>query len=464
MQVKRYIITSKVNKLGMAPIYLTASWDGKRLKLFPEEKVHLEAWDNKLKKVKPKQTYTTRINGKLEAVEIALTELYDNARKANKALTEAEVKTEFDKAAGFTVISAQELSASAKKILQHLSPKKEAEPELESPFLQLMDSWINHKKLERDSKGNRLEASTITALKASRDRLIDFEATTKFKLTLAKMDNLFFQAFLNYMLENLGQSINTVGKHIKRLTEFLEWCEDQDLEVNRKYRKMSVTEEYQEVESLTEEEVHLIYNLDFRTQQAVDFVKQCFREEYKKEINRLMLAQRIKVLEEMQDVFLFLCYSGMRISDAFTFTPKDIHNGIIKIKAGKTKKHNIWCYIPYYDDAIFKPVEIVTKYQGKYNTCLPVNKGINSYLKYIGKFAGITRLELTTKIGRKTFATLKLYQGVPDRMVMQATGHKTEKAFVRYIGVNTIKLLENFQKRSQISVPVSVPLLEEQNN
>jgi hypothetical protein len=72
----------------------------------------------------------------------------------------------------------------------------------------------------------------------------------------------------------------------------------------------------------------------------------------------------------------------------------------------------------------------------------------NEFLKVVQRLVGLTRLNLTTKIGRKTFVTLKLYQGVPARLIMQATGHRTEEAFNHYVGVDQFQLVEEFMRKS----------------
>jgi hypothetical protein len=74
---------------------------------------------------------------------------------------------------------------------------------------------------------------------------------------------------------------------------------------------------------------------------------------------------------------------------------------------------------------------------------MPIMHDFNGHIPAIAALAGITRLALTTKIGRKTFAKLKIYQGVPKAHVMLATGHKTEASFNRYLGIDEQELLRN---------------------
>ncbi|GAB3294349.1 site-specific integrase [Hymenobacter tenuis] len=79
-------------------------------------------------------------------------------------------------------------------------------------------------------------------------------------------------------------------------------------------------------------------------------------------------------------------------------------------------------------------------------TCLPYVQKNEDYLPHLARLAGIGRLHITTRVGRKTFATLKIYQGVLKSQVMLATGHQTEKSFNRYSGINEQELLEIYRR------------------
>ena len=61
----------------------------------------------------------------------------------------------------------------------------------------------------------------------------------------------------------------------------------------------------------------------------------------------------------------------------------------------------------------------------------------------------ITRLKLGMHVGRKTYATLKIYQGVPARLVMLATGHQTETQFNVYLGIGEQELLASHRKTAR---------------
>lgn len=152
-------------------------------------------------------------------------------------------------------------------------------------------------------------------------------------------------------------------------------------------------------------------------------------------------------VELARDKFLECAYTGLRISDAERLAWQHVKGQIIHIRAGKNQ-HD--CYIPFYDDSLFRMVELAEKYRlrSSDDLLLPSCYRVNEFLEVVQQLAGISRLKLTTKLGRKTFVTLKLYQGVPSRVVMQATGHTTEEAFNHYVGVDTLKLLHAYMHKS----------------
>lgn len=150
-------------------------------------------------------------------------------------------------------------------------------------------------------------------------------------------------------------------------------------------------------------------------------------------------------MELARDKFLECCYLGVSISDADAIGPNAIRDQVIEWRRGKSGNR---CYIPYYDDDVFKPVALTARYAGQSSLLVPRCYCVNEHLKTIARLVGLTRLTLSSKIGRKMFVTIKLFQGVPQRLVMMATGHTTEQSFNHYVGVDTLKLLEQFKRHA----------------
>jgi integrase len=96
-------------------------------------------------------------------------------------------------------------------------------------------------------------------------------------------------------------------------------------------------------------------------------------------------------------------------------------------------------------------LEILKKYKDNYNS-LPKalsNQNFNQYIKEVCQKAGLTekgrlltfpKKELyeciTSHTARRSFATNLYLDGYPTIEIMKITGHKTEKAFMKYIKVS----------------------------
>lgn len=146
----------------------------------------------------------------------------------------------------------------------------------------------------------------------------------------------------------------------------------------------------------------------------------------KDELSRLAAKKfDIERLEQVKDVFLFCCYTGLAYVDVHSLTRDDLveDNGTLWIKKARHKTR-VMCHIP-----IIKPAKaILDKYAQSTRSStnlLPVlsNQKMNAYLKEIAAIAGITK-ELTTHLARHTFATtVTLANNVSIENVSKMLGH-----------------------------------------
>ena len=147
------------------------------------------------------------------------------------------------------------------------------------------------------------------------------------------------------------------------------------------------------------------------------------------ELNRLCEKEfKIKRVEQVRDIFVFCCYTGLAYSDVKTLSNDNIIKGMdgkdwIKKKRVKT---DILSSIPLLPIA----KEILTKYKDhpaclKKDVLLPVlsNQKMNSYLKEIADLCEIEK-NLTMHLSRHTFATtVTLANRVSMESVSKMLGH-----------------------------------------
>ena len=212
-----------------------------------------------------------------------------------------------------------------------------------------------------------------------------------------------------------------------------------------KSTKFKILSEEAESIYLTEEEILLLFNLD--------------------------LSQNRK-LETVRDLFIVGCYTGLRFSDFTQIKKENIKDGFISIRTQKTDKPVV---IPIH----WTIQQILDKYCNENENSLPraiSNQKMNEYLKEIGKKAEIKEMVLVTKskgglkvkssvqkyelisthTARRSLATNLFLQGFPSISIMKITGHKSEKAFLKYIKMtpeeNAIKLKQFWSEQPKMMV------------
>lgn len=123
-------------------------------------------------------------------------------------------------------------------------------------------------------------------------------------------------------------------------------------------------------------------------------------------------------IDRIRDLFLFQCYTGLAYADFEKFNfEKDVEERNGKyIVSDRRKKTN-----EDYKIVLLTPaIEILKKYDYK----LPIisNQKYNVSLKVVAQYAGIDK-NITTHMGRHTFAVFALNNGVPIEIVAKMLGH-----------------------------------------
>nr|DAL31942.1 MAG TPA_asm: Integrase [Caudoviricetes sp.] len=123
-------------------------------------------------------------------------------------------------------------------------------------------------------------------------------------------------------------------------------------------------------------------------------------------------------IDRIRDLFLFQCFTGLAYADFEKFNfEKDVEERNGKyIVSDRRKKTN-----EDYKIVLLTPaIEILKKYDYK----LPIisNQKYNVSLKVVAQYAGIDK-NITTHMGRHTFAVFALNNGVPIEIVAKMLGH-----------------------------------------
>ena len=162
----------------------------------------------------------------------------------------------------------------------------------------------------------------------------------------------------------------------------------------------------------------------------------------------------VQRLDQVRDIFLFSCYTGLSYSDVMILSSNDVSIGIdgekwIFVRRTKT---NTASRIPLLPIAKM----IIEKYSNHpqtvaAGTLLPTlsNQRLNSYLKEIGDVCGFKK-ELTFHCARHTFATtVTLTNGVPIETVGKMLGHKDLRTTQLYAKILDDKVSSDMQQLKQ---------------
>lgn len=164
-----------------------------------------------------------------------------------------------------------------------------------------------------------------------------------------------------------------------------------------------------------------------------------------------------QVEQEIVDVFVFCCFTGLRYSDVSQLRKEDIRGDKIHIVTKKTS-----------DNIIIELNKHSRNILNKYNGILPVHASqyCNVVLKKVAKECGINQQVrivyyignerhddmvpkydlITNHCARRTFVVNALRLGVPAEVIMKWTGHKKYESMKPYTKI-VEKLKEDNMKR-----------------
>lgn len=264
--------------------------------------------------------------------------------------------------------------------------------------------------------------ATVKQYRNGLAKLKEYERTKRTKLTFEAIDHDFYNSFVAYCMKNLNLSTNSIGKLIKNIKLWMGTAHEEDLHSNLIYKARSFKKPVEDAETiyLNEEELQKIRN-----------------------------AILPNYLDNVRDIFLLACYTGVRSQDYGKLNKNSLINDgtMLKVRTEKTDEEVI---IPLHPIA----KGILEKYNG--TPRLISNQKFNKYIKMVCQIVGITEtVSLTRTCGgkkvttrrpkcefvsshtaRRSFATNAYKAGVPSLAIMAITGHRTEKVFLKYIRVS----------------------------
>lgn len=265
--------------------------------------------------------------------------------------------------------------------------------------------------------------STIVQYQNCLNHLTEYEKQKRKRITFDGVNHQFYDSLLNFCYTHLNFSANSVGKLIKNIKLLMGLAMEEELHTNLFFKSRSFKK--------PQETADTIY-LNMAELQL---------------ISKTILP---KYLENVRDLFLLGCYTGLRFSDYNKLTKDRFieDDTMLKVRTEKTDETVI---IPLHPEA----KRIIEKYHVKGGFHLISNQNFNKFIKDVCKLAGITKsTTITRTVGgkkvritkdknklvsshtaRRSFATNAYLAGVPTLAIMSITGHRSEMSFLKYVKV-----------------------------
>ena len=379
-----------VDKNGKAPIYLRITVNGRRSEISIKRKVLLEKWNSIAGKSNGKTQDVVDLNRYLVAIENRVNKIHAQLTENGTTITAEKIKNIF-------------IGKDNKdKMILEIFQEHNDEVEL------LIGKDFASGTAERYRTAKKHVSDYIWKVYKVKDipvKEINHKFITGFEFYLKTSRNCAHNSAVKYI---------TNFKKIVRIALANNWIQT-DPFLSWKSKLKIVDREF-----LTTEEIQIIVEKVFSTER----------------------------LNQVKDIFIFSCFTGLAYADVKKLSKNDIVIGIdgqnwIKTKRTKTDTRS---NIPLLEI----PQAIIDSYKsfpqhGDSNLVLPVlsNQKMNAYLKEIADICGINK-NLTFHLARHTFATtVTLTNGVPIESVSKMLGHKSLRTTQHYAKILDKKVSED---------------------
>lgn len=377
------------------PIFILLYADGKQTKIKTGLRIHPNQWDTQGQKAKTRGRGIISTNGQtnddLADMGERAVEYYGQQRRTGKLPTGIEIW--------------EAIKPTVDGVAEVVEPVASPRP------LPDFDKYIE------DAKA-RLSPATIKSKRTTYGHLLSFSEALPRPLEYSDFTREFKDAFTTYLFKEKQLADSSLNKQLKILKEFLAYAADHGRTPRIEVRGWSWKFKEPEIVALTAEELAAIEALP----NLPDY------------------------LENARALFLLMCLTGLRYSDAVRLKREHDKGEYLHLTAQKTGD-----VLQVYIRKTLRP--ILNKYWAG-ELRLITDQKLRDYIKELGKRAGIDTPTETIRhyaqtsqpvrethpkhellgchTGRRTFVTLSIGRDAPADVVMQATGHKNYKTLQRY--------------------------------
>lgn len=380
----RFYIEKRKDELGRVqlekrPVFMTVSFEGKRVILATGIKVDINGWDFDLQRVSPSNPEATGLNNWMGTLEKIAERTMNSLRDSGKEVNSENFRALF----------------------------RQLKPEYSNGFFDVFFHFMDE-GLSRWSQATYRKVRSIYRL------LREFEDQSAFGTSFEKMDKQYLHSFTKFCRQRSYKD-STTYKAVSILIWFLNWATDKGFNVYREYKQF-----YKLMEPL----------------------KQTSRNTLSLKWPELMGIKdhqsESRMMERARDLFCFMCFTGLRYSELQLLKKEDLTATEVMIrrqggrfrlvplnKFGKEIYHN-YKNKYYRNNTAFPSISLVT---------------MNKYLRQLGKEAGLKREVsisregdqrvplytcLTAGIAVNTFIVNAIELQIPAEFISEFTGVRND--------------------------------------
>jgi site-specific recombinase XerD len=368
--------------------------NGAMCQLSSKLSVEQSQWDSKTGKVRGRNAESVKLNALLDNIRCSLINHFQSIEQKDGYATPEKIRDAF---LG-KQISQETILQVFKKYNERLNELKNA----------------NHKSPKTVEKYER-SCKRIEAFLLDKRHLKD--------IPLREINYDFIIEFENYLLVDCKYGHNTASKYMQYFRSVFLTAKNNGLVTADPFHNHKITFRKVDLGYLEEEELQILMEKSFS----------------------------IKRLEQVRDLFIFSCWTGLAFIDVMNLTKDNIRKSFDDNMwiITKRRKTDVKVNVPI----LTIPQKILEKYEGTLpeNTVLPKisNQKMNAYLKEIADLCGIKK-NLTTHVARHTFATTTtLTKGVPIETVSKMLGHTKLSTTQIYARITERKISNDMNVLSQ---------------
>ena len=388
-----FLQKNKVTKDGKAPIYLRITVNGKRSQISIQRKIEIKKWNKEAGKVIGNSIQVKELNHYIDSIRYKIYKIQQRLQDENMTFTALDIK--------------------------NIYLGKDGNQKM------LLEIFQDHNDKVERLIGKDFAAGTAERYRTAKMHVENY-IKSEFKINdipVRDVNHKFISGLEYYLKTKRKCSHNTTIKYITNFKKIVRIAYANNWITSDPFYNWKAKLKTVEREFLSKEEIQTLVSKEFK-------------------INRL---------NQVKDIFVFSCFTGLAYADVKKLSKNDIVIGIdgerwIKTKRTKTDTRS---NIP-----ILPTVEaIIEKYSNhpdvkNSDKVLPVlsNQKMNAYIKEIADLCGINK-NLTFHLARHTFATtITLSNGVPIESVSKMLGHKSLKTTQHYAKILDRKVSEDMNK------------------